>query len=71
MIRVEDLHKSFNGVEVLKGAFLQVASGEILALIGMSGYGKSVLLKHISGLIKPDKGRVLKMLLFPSKRRPN
>ncbi|MBW2058201.1 MAG: ABC transporter ATP-binding protein [Deltaproteobacteria bacterium] len=59
MIRVEDLHKSFNGPEVLRGVSLQVERGEVLALIGMSGYGKSVLLKHIAGLMKPDRGRVL------------
>ena len=59
MIKVEDLHKSFDGLDVLRGATLHIDSGEILALIGMSGYGKSVLLKHISGLMKPDKGRVL------------
>jgi phospholipid/cholesterol/gamma-HCH transport system ATP-binding protein len=59
MIRVENLHKSFNGLEVLRGVSLQIERGEILALIGMSGYGKSVLLKHIAGLMKPDRGRVL------------
>jgi len=59
MIEVIDLHKSFDGVEVLKGVFLRVERGQMLALIGMSGYGKSVLLKHITGLLKPDKGRVL------------
>ncbi len=59
MIRVEDLYKSFNGLEVLRGVSLEIERGEILALIGMSGYGKSVLLKHIAGLMKPDRGRVL------------
>jgi phospholipid/cholesterol/gamma-HCH transport system ATP-binding protein len=59
MIRVENLYKSFNGLEVLRGVSLQIERGEILALIGMSGYGKSVLLKHIAGLMKPDRGRVL------------
>jgi len=59
MIRVEDLHKSFDGLEVLRGVSLRIEKGEILALIGMSGYGKSVLLKHIVGLMKPDRGRVL------------
>lgn len=59
MIRVEDLHKSFNGLEVLRGVSFQIERGEIVALIGMSGYGKSVLLKHIAGLMKPDRGRVL------------
>ncbi len=59
MIKVEDLHKSFNGVDVLKGVSLEVKKGELLALIGRSGYGKSVLLKHVAGLLRPDRGRVL------------
>ncbi len=59
MISVHDVHKSFGKTEVLKGASFEVGTGEILALIGRSGYGKSVLLKHISGLLKPDKGKVL------------
>ena len=59
MIKIEDLHKSFNGFEVLRGANLEVTKGEILALMGRSGYGKSVLLKHVVGLMKPDRGRVL------------
>ena len=59
MIKVEDLHKSFNGVDVLKGVSLEVRKGELLALIGRSGYGKSVLLKHVAGLLRPDRGRVL------------
>ena len=59
MIRIEDLHKSFNGVAVLKGVNLEVENGELLALIGRSGYGKSVLLKHVAGLLRPDRGRIL------------
>jgi len=59
MIKIEDLHKSFNGVAVLKGVSLEVEQGELLALIGRSGYGKSVLLKHVAGLLRPDQGRVL------------
>jgi phospholipid/cholesterol/gamma-HCH transport system ATP-binding protein len=59
MIKIEDLHKSFDGVEVLKGVSLEIGKGEILALIGRSGYGKSVLLKHVAGLMKPDRGRVI------------
>ena len=59
MIKIEDLHKSFNGVAVLKGVSLEVEKGELLALIGRSGYGKSVLLKHVAGLLKPDRGRIL------------
>jgi phospholipid/cholesterol/gamma-HCH transport system ATP-binding protein len=59
MIKIEDLHKSFNGLEVLRGATLEVPKGEILALIGRSGLGKSVLLKHVAGLMRPDLGCVL------------
>ena len=59
MIKVESIHKSFDGLEVLRGATLEVAKGEILALIGRSGYGKSVLLKHVAGLMRPDRGCVL------------
>jgi phospholipid/cholesterol/gamma-HCH transport system ATP-binding protein len=59
MIEIEDLHKSLSGKQVLKGVNLTVNKGEILVLIGMSGYGKSVLLKHIARLFKPDRGRVL------------
>lgn len=59
MIRVQDLHKEFEGIKVLRGIDLQVENGEIIALVGRSGCGKSVLLKHITGLIKPNRGRVL------------
>jgi len=59
VIRVEDLHKSFDGLEVLRGVSFQVEKGDILGLIGMSGYGKSVLLKHVAGLIRPDRGRII------------
>jgi phospholipid/cholesterol/gamma-HCH transport system ATP-binding protein len=59
MIRIEELYKSFDGVEVLKGASIEVARGEVFALIGRSGCGKSVLLKHVPMLMRPDKGRIL------------
>ena len=58
MIKIEDLHKSFDGFEVLRGVSLQVVKGEILALIGVSGHGKTVILKHVAGLIRPDRGQV-------------
>ncbi|MFP4037390.1 MAG: ABC transporter ATP-binding protein [Desulfobacteraceae bacterium] len=58
MIEVEDLHRSFDGVEVLRGVFLEIERGELLALIGRSGSGKSVLLKHMAGLLRPDKGSI-------------
>jgi len=58
VIRVERLHKSFNDHPVLKGVSFGVEDGELLALIGASGQGKSVLLKHIPGLMRPDSGDV-------------
>lgn len=58
MIRVENLHKAFNGFPVLKGVSFEIAKGEILALMGGSGHGKSVILKHVVGLMKPDRGHV-------------
>lgn len=59
MIEVKGLHKNFGGKEVLRGLDLQVHRGETLTIIGGSGSGKSVLLKHIIGLLKPDDGSVL------------
>jgi len=59
MIEIEALHRSFDGFQVLKGISLRIKNGEVIALIGRSGFGKSVLLKHVAGLMKPDKGRVL------------
>jgi phospholipid/cholesterol/gamma-HCH transport system ATP-binding protein len=59
MISIDDLHKSFDGNEVLRGISLEIKKGEVVALIGGSGSGKSVLLKHIAGLIKPDSGRIM------------
>ncbi len=58
MIELKDVHKSFNGLQVLRGASLRVDTGEVLALIGVSGQGKSVILKHIAGLIRPDRGAI-------------
>ncbi len=58
MIEIENLYKSFNGNDVLKGLSLKVKEGETTAVIGRSGCGKSVLLKHIIGLLRPDKGDV-------------
>lgn len=59
MIQLVNLYKSFNGNPVLRGVSLAIQKGELLALIGRSGIGKSVLLKHIVGLIQPDRGTVL------------
>ncbi len=58
MVEIQDLHRSFDGLAVLKGISLEVERGELVALIGRSGCGKSVLLKHIAGLMRPDSGRV-------------
>ncbi len=59
MIEVVDLYKNFNDFKVLKGITLKVEKGQTMALIGGSGRGKSVLLKHIIGLLKPDSGKIL------------
>ncbi len=58
MIRIIDLHKSFGPKKVLQGVNLTVETGQTLVVIGQSGVGKSVLLKHIIGLVKPDRGQV-------------
>ncbi|MEA5000444.1 MAG: ABC transporter ATP-binding protein [Endomicrobiaceae bacterium] len=58
MIKVENLCKSFGQKKVLCGVNLEVKDGETLVIIGGSGTGKSILLKNIVGLIKPDKGSV-------------
>ena len=59
MIEVIDVHKAFGSNPVLRGVNLQVRKGESMVIIGGSGSGKSVLLKHIIGLIKPDSGRII------------
>lgn len=59
MIELRDIHKSFEGNYVLQGVNLKVKKGESLVVIGGSGSGKSVLLKHIIGLLIPDRGSVL------------
>ena len=58
-IKIEDLHKSFGKTVVFKGLNLEIPAGQKAVIVGGSGSGKSVLLKHLVGLIKPDKGRVL------------
>ncbi|MGB9892975.1 MAG: ABC transporter ATP-binding protein [Candidatus Saccharicenans sp.] len=57
-IKIVDLHKSFDGKPVLKGVNLEIRDGEIMVIIGQSGSGKSVLLKHLIGLMKPDRGQI-------------
>ncbi|SHK10783.1 amino acid ABC transporter ATP-binding protein, PAAT family [Hathewaya proteolytica DSM 3090] len=56
MIKIEKLHKRFNDLEVLKGVDLEVKKGEVVAIIGPSGTGKSTLLRCINYLEKPEKG---------------
>lgn len=58
MIEIKSLHKAFGANKVLRGVDLSINEGESLAIIGRSGCGKSVLLKHIVGLLKPDEGFV-------------
>jgi phospholipid/cholesterol/gamma-HCH transport system ATP-binding protein len=58
-VQVRGLRKSYNGVEVLHSVSLEVARGEVFVIMGPSGSGKSVLLKHIIGLEEPDAGEIL------------
>jgi phospholipid/cholesterol/gamma-HCH transport system ATP-binding protein len=58
MIRIENLHKQFGDLEVLSGVELEISKGESVVVIGQSGCGKSVLLKHIVALLRPDHGDV-------------
>ncbi len=59
MIEIVDLHKSFGAHTVLGGIDLKIETGETMVIIGRSGCGKSVLLKHIMGIMKPDSGKIL------------
>jgi len=59
MIRVEGLRKRFGSQEVLRGVDLEVSPSELMVVIGRSGGGKSVLLRHLLGLVRPDSGRVI------------
>lgn len=58
MIKVVGVRRSFGPQEVLRGLDLEIATGEILVVIGRSGGGKSVLLKHLIGLLRPDSGHI-------------
>jgi phospholipid/cholesterol/gamma-HCH transport system ATP-binding protein len=58
LIELKNLHKSFGWLTVLNGVSLSIESGESIVVIGASGSGKSVLLKHIVGLLTPDRGEV-------------
>ncbi len=59
MIEVVDLHKTFKGHNVLKGVNLNFEPGKVTTIIGGSGAGKTVLLKHLNALLLPDRGKVL------------
>jgi phospholipid/cholesterol/gamma-HCH transport system ATP-binding protein len=58
-IRVENLHKSFADNQVLRGVNLTVQRGEMIAIVGGSGCGKTVLMDHMVGMMRPDEGRVM------------
>ena len=58
MIKIVKLHKSFRGQEVLRGVDLEIPAGGITVILGASGQGKTVLLKHLIGLLRPDRGQV-------------
>jgi phospholipid/cholesterol/gamma-HCH transport system ATP-binding protein len=59
MIEIVNLRKSFDTQRVLNGLSLRIPNKELVAVIGRSGGGKSVLLKHLIGIVKPDQGKVL------------
>jgi phospholipid/cholesterol/gamma-HCH transport system ATP-binding protein len=59
MIKIVNLAKSFGSHKVLDGINLELPAGQITVVIGKSGVGKSVLLKHIIGLVKPDSGQII------------
>jgi len=58
MIKIVDLYKSYGTKPVLRGVDLEIETGETMVVIGQSGSGKSVLLKHLIGILKPDKGEI-------------
>ena len=58
MIKIKNVHKSFGDNRVLSGVNLEIEDGETITIIGGSGCGKSVLLKHIVGLLKPEVGEI-------------
>ena len=57
-IELIDVHKAFGPKQILRGLSLSVSEGETVSLVGFSGAGKSVTLKHINGLLRPDRGTV-------------
>ena len=71
MIEVTDLHKSFDQNHVLRGVNLKVNNGKSMVVIGASGQGKSVILKCLLGLIKPDSGKILLNGIDPNGEQKN
>lgn len=67
VISITGLHKSFGDLEVLKGIDFSLMKGENIAILGKSGSGKSVLIKIIASLLKPDQGEVLVLGQHPDK----
>ena len=59
MLAVHDLHLSYGDAEALAGVSLQVNKGEIVALVGANGAGKTSLIRTIGGMIRPRRGRIL------------
>lgn len=59
MIRLVNLHKSFGSQKVLNGVNLEIPTGKITVILGRSGEGKSILLRHIVGLVRADQGQVI------------
>lgn len=59
MIEFHDIHKSFGDKAVLEGVSVTVEDSEVLFIVGQSGVGKSVLIKHLIGLLRPDSGKVI------------
>tara|TARA_X000001036_G_scaffold432181_1_gene467672 strand:+ start:417 stop:1145 length:729 start_codon:yes stop_codon:yes gene_type:complete len=58
MIKIKEINKSFSGKNILNNISFNILNGDSIAIIGQSGTGKSVLLKHLNGLLKPDSGTV-------------
>src|SRR3990167_4928119 len=59
MIEIKNIYKNFNSSKILKGLSLNIADGETKVIIGRSGCGKSVLLKHIMGVLRPESGEII------------
>jgi len=58
IVEVVELRKSFDRAEVLRGVSFRLDKGETLVIMGGSGSGKTVLLRHVAGLVRPDAGEV-------------